>query len=124
MPDDFQPLPGKERASKITKRVFQVSGFIIVAGLVVAVRLAPDAQFIKSRIIPAALFGVVGIGGLANAGLNLWLYRKGGLLQKEVTMHANPARYWLLFAVFTALSIAALTVAVLIATGTLAKKSA
>ncbi|HSY17197.1 MAG TPA: hypothetical protein VK815_02645 [Candidatus Acidoferrales bacterium] len=121
MPNDFKPLPGKERQAKNANGVFKVSIFIIVVGLIVTVKLAPDSQFIKTRVVPAILFGAIGVGGLVNVGLNLWLYRKGGLLQKEITLHDNPVRYWLLFFVFTALSVVSLTIAILFATGMLGK---
>jgi hypothetical protein len=121
MPLEFKTLPGKERAGKIARRICNVAGFTIVGGLMLAVVFAPDRDFITRRVVPAVLFGAVGLGGLVNVGLNLWLYRYGYLGRKEIKKQEAPARYWLLFAIFTLLSIAALYLAVLFGTGKLGK---
>ncbi len=121
MPLGFKTVPGKERAGRISTRIFSVALVIIIIGIILTVKFAPDVDFIGSRIVPAALFGAVGIGGLVNVGLNLWLYRYGWLGPKKVTKRQDPIRYWLLFAMFTLLSIAALGVAILIGTGKLMK---
>ncbi len=121
MPLQFETLPGKERAGKISTRIFSVAALILLVGVILTVKLAPDVDFIASRIVPTVLFGAVGLGGLVNVGFNLWLYRYGWLGPKRVTKQQEPIRYWLLFALFTLLSLAALAVAILIGTGKLVK---
>ncbi len=119
-------LVGEDKKPKTgtLSRIFGVSGFLIVVGLIVGFLFSPDSRPFRTRIAPAVLFGAIGIGGLINVGLNLRFWREGRMLHRRVTPETDPARYWLLFALFTALSIISLMLAIFFAAGLLVKTPA
>ncbi len=123
-PDSQLVGEDKEPKTATLSRIFGVSGFVIVVGLIVGFLFSPDSLLFRTRIAPAVLFGAIGIGGLINVGSNLRFWREGRLLHGRVTPETDPARYWLLFALFTALSIISLMLAILFAAGLLVKTPA
>ena len=125
MRHDSQLVSEDKEPEKVTLwRISMVAGFVIVVGLIAGVLFSPDSGLFKARTAPAVLFGAIGVGGLVNVALNVRFWRQGRLLQKRVTPESDPARYWLLFALFTALSITSLILAILFAAGLLVKTPA